>query len=1261
MNRFLRTAGWVVLFSGCVACQGDAPKSSNVPDKQPRLATVVALPPAGQAKTSVEVLRKGKTEWTKEGETVSVFAGDKVRTAGNDVVVVRMASGSEIALNGDTVLEIAASALVNLDKGELWLNAKAPLTVKTVQGSAIAKNGMGTLRFGDGTLSLSWVSGSARLEGKGGSLVLTAGEEATVDASGARQTYIKDPASLLAWTDRVRRAVSPATADDGSLIRPAVLTGLGTLSAKVPGSSKPLPFHILAEDVQVRIQDNMAVTRVEQVFRNPTSQVVEAEYRFPIPENAVLTGYDMEINGRMVKGEIVERERGRKILKKVIDEYLWRIRDPALTEWESGSTFKTRIFPVKPREQKRIVLSHLMPLPGAGGEYRYVLPVAMGATDSPTIPKFRIQATVAASTGVPKVTVPIYAARLTPEDRAVRVDFAADAWKPLVDFAMTIRAPADKDATLATFGRGAAGAGPAGASIALTDVDTFVRAVEDDTFLLRLSPSFAGRATTAAGADWLFLVDTSESRFGPDMEVQKAMVATLTDALGPDDRVKVMAFDTFPVPMDPAWAPPTPALKQRSKEFLSRIQPRGATNLGDALRAARREADAARPMKVLVLGDGAATLGETKPAALADLAGRLFDHPHSVSALAIGSSVDRLLLASLTKRTHGRYFSISAGEDLFTAALRVVLGLRAPVLESPKLSFEGVTVKQALPADLPNLASGQDLLVAGRYQGAGKLVATLAGTVGGKPWSKQWSFDVGQARAGNTFVPLVYAAHKLEALALDGSQAARRETIALSKKYGIATRLTSFIVLENEAMYREFKVERSERVAWSGDGEIDYESQSDSFEDGAVLAKDDDGAAAGEAPGTIRAAQPSGAGPPLARKPAAVGKAASAPSPAAPPSPSRARSADSEAMVAREPTRAEIPRPPEAKKSKVLLADRPVPPYPPYRYMPRPRWQVTVRQLAAAPSPAALARARDLEAAVRAAPMDRRARRNLVAALLSCALLDEAARALSEWAALDRSNPEVHLFAGDLLKLQGDIEGALRAYSSVLDLRPESPRVLGSLADYYEARDRWQAAHPFRISLATIKVKDASAKVDLAVTALRAGRTDDAVRVAAELTEPDSSGYPKLRRGVRLSKAARDTVLSIGSRRDLPLLYTSSPGADLKSAGLRVTLTCDRPASLDLWMSSSRDKYVGGALGKARLLSSASGKERVFFVGGSAKGRYRAQILCADGSGCDHVSGRLVVESHGTRRTLPFVLQGAKGRDLAVIRIEEQRFRRGIR
>jgi tetratricopeptide (TPR) repeat protein len=285
--------------------------------------------------------------------------------------------------------------------------------------------------------------------------------------------------------------------------------------------------------------------------------------------------------------------------------------------------------------------------------------------------------------------------------------------------------------------------------------------------------------------------------------------------------------------------------------------------------------------------------------------------------------------------------------------------------------------------------------------------------------------------------------------------------------------------------------------------------------------------------------------------------------------------------------------------------------------------------------------------------MDRRARKNLCTALIANALLDEAARALSEWAALDRSNPEVHLLAGDLLKLQGDIEGALRAYASVLDLRPESPRLLAALAAYYDARNDWAAAHPFRVSLATQKPKDTSAKVDLAVTALKAGRTDDATRVADELVEPDRSGYPVLRRGVRLSKADRETVLSIRASQSLPLLFGSLVASGLKSAGLRVTMTWNRPARLDLWMSTSRDSYLGGALGKARLLSNASGQEKVFFVPGKALGRYRAQVLCRDSHGCDDVSGRLLVESHGQRRTLPFVLSGTRGRNVAAIRIEE--------
>ena len=279
-------------------------------------------------------------------------------------------------------------------------------------------------------------------------------------------------------------------------------------------------------------------------------------------------------------------------------------------------------------------------------------------------------------------------------------------------------------------------------------------------------------------------------------------------------------------------------------------------------------------------------------------------------------------------------------------------------------------------------------------------------------------------------MPLVYAARKLDALALDNSKSAERELVALSKKYGIATRLTSFIVLENEAMFREFDVDRNERLAWSGDGEIDYEAQGEIADEGSVLAASEPavggdgtlggkGALAGVASG--RASQPPSAKLAPAEEKAARrrGRASAAPppSPAMAAAPLRSRGAPFDSAPATSPTKRKAAPAMPPKMDKVLEIARSKVPYNVYWHHQPPQWQVTIRQLAASPSPAAIDRVRSLEAAVRAAPMDRRARKNLVTALIANSLLDEAARALSEWAALDRSNPEVHLLAGDLFKL----------------------------------------------------------------------------------------------------------------------------------------------------------------------------------------------------------------------------------------------------
>ena len=88
------------------------------------------------------------------------------------------------------------------------------------------------------------------------------------------------------------------------------------------------------------------------------SERLEGTFRFPLPEGASLVGLAMEIDGKMMEGELVESDKARKTYETIVDE----MRDPALLEWEHGTTFKLRVFPIEPHEDKRIVIRYVAPL-----------------------------------------------------------------------------------------------------------------------------------------------------------------------------------------------------------------------------------------------------------------------------------------------------------------------------------------------------------------------------------------------------------------------------------------------------------------------------------------------------------------------------------------------------------------------------------------------------------------------------------------------------------------------------------------------------------------------------------------------------------------------------------------------------------------------------------------------------------------------------------------------------------------------------------
>ena len=126
------------------------------------------------------------------------------------------------------------------------------------------------------------------------------------------------------------------------LVALAVLLVLST-SAKASGMLIPVdkalpPLALLDHKVTVTIDDQAAVTRIEQTFRNHTPRQLEATYLFPVPKGASVRKFTMWVNGKEEPGEVVEAEQGPQDLHRHRDPHP-RPRPARIHEQQASSRF----------------------------------------------------------------------------------------------------------------------------------------------------------------------------------------------------------------------------------------------------------------------------------------------------------------------------------------------------------------------------------------------------------------------------------------------------------------------------------------------------------------------------------------------------------------------------------------------------------------------------------------------------------------------------------------------------------------------------------------------------------------------------------------------------------------------------------------------------------------------------------------------------------------------------------------------------------
>ena len=134
----------------------------------------------------------------------------------------------------------------------------------------------------------------------------------------------------------------------GQEIQPPVLVVRGD-------NKKEVPLRITQVEIETDIVGFLSETTMTMVFYNPNDRQMEGNLHFPLPEGSTIGGYALDVNGVMVEGVAVEKQKARISFEKEVRKGI----DPGIVEWVKGNQFQTRVYPIPAKGTRTVAVSYV--------------------------------------------------------------------------------------------------------------------------------------------------------------------------------------------------------------------------------------------------------------------------------------------------------------------------------------------------------------------------------------------------------------------------------------------------------------------------------------------------------------------------------------------------------------------------------------------------------------------------------------------------------------------------------------------------------------------------------------------------------------------------------------------------------------------------------------------------------------------------------------------------------------------------------------
>ena len=584
----------------------------------------------------------------------------------------------------------------------------------------------------------------------------------------------------------------------------------------IDANGEAIPLPLKSTKVRGNIKGFVADMKVIQEFVNPYDAHIEATYVFPLSASAAVYHMEMKFRGTVVKAVIKKKEDAQKIY----DDAVKAGKTAALLEQNRPNIFTQKVGNIPPGEKVTVTLTYLELLPYGQGVSAFVFPTVVGPRYIPAGEKTGVrdanpEGRIADNTRVPDasaITPPSFAEgetgahridlKITVNPRIPIQSLTSPSHKILVakhskqkatvSIAKTDRIP-NKDFVLKIDARD---------NVPAIAVLAHKKTGDAGYVTLAIQPPVKVAAKDATPKDLFFVVDNSGSMSGAPINACKDLIKEALTHLNPSDRFTVMRFSDNVSTLSATPLANTKQNIQKAVRYVDEMHGMGGTEMLSGIRRALEgKPGKGRIRIVFFLTDG--YIGNDREILAAvkennEANARLF-------SLGVGSSVNRYLLSGMARLGRGKVQYVRYDEDPAPVIEGFYRMVRNPVLTDVQVKWQGVTVSDQVPKNIPDLFDGEPLIIHQRFADGGDGELELSGFLGSTYWRKKINVQLPVSRH-NPDIARLWARAKIkmwsdDEVAMPGAHQEDIENLALA--HNLMSQYTSFVAVAKKVSREE--------------------------------------------------------------------------------------------------------------------------------------------------------------------------------------------------------------------------------------------------------------------------------------------------------------------------------------------------------------------------------------------------------------------------------------------------------------------------